>query len=148
MFLRTPIRPFVVVFLAFCLAVVSSHDSIAGEENRGEHSQSSEKLELQTRQREWSKDRHVRVLEKTVAWDPRQTALILCDMWATNTCRSAGELSKEMVPRMNQVMRRARELGVLVIHAPSGVMDFYAGTPQREMAAQEHDSDNLSLIHI
>lgn len=142
MFLRTPIRPFVVVFLAFCLAVVSSHDSIAGEENRGEHSQSSEKLELQTRQREWSKDRHVRVLEKTVAWDPRQTALILCDMWDTNTCRSAVELSKEMVPRMNQVMRRARELGVLVIHAPSGVMDFYAGTPQRALAEQAPAADN------
>ncbi|MDC0935939.1 hypothetical protein OAS39_06610, partial [Pirellulales bacterium] len=122
--------------LPACLAMLSSHGQIVADEGLAERSESSEMLQLQARQREWSKDGHVTVLESSLAWDPRQTALIICDMWDTNTCRSAVELSKEMVPRMNQVTRSARELGVLVIHAPSGVMDFYAGTPQRALAEQ------------
>ena len=44
-----------------------------------------------------------------------------------------------MIPRMNRVLGAARELGVSVVHAPSGTMDFYAGTPQRErMTAAPH----------
>jgi len=142
MFLRSSNRPIVIVYLALCLAVVSLHDPIVGEENLADRSQSPEMLQLQARQREWNQDGHVTVVEKTREWDPRQTALIICDMWDGNTCRSAVELSKEMVPRMNQVTRGARELGVLIIHAPSSVTEFYAGTPQRQLAEQTPDADN------
>ena len=143
MFLLSANRRMLIASLVVCLAVISSPDPIVGAEDLVEGSASSEMLRLRARRRTWSKAGHVTVLEKTLAWNPRQTALIICDMWDTNTCLSAVELSKEMVPRMNQVTRRARELGVLVIHAPSGVMDFYAGTPQRTRAQQAPDADNF-----
>jgi nicotinamidase-related amidase len=37
-----------------------------------------------------------------------------------------------MIPRMNMVLDLARELGMLVIHAPTDVANFYAGWEQRE----------------
>jgi len=128
--------------LAACLAVVLSHGQGVGEEELAARSESSAALQLQARVRQWSENGHVTVVEKTLDWDPQQTALIICDMWDGNTCRSAVELSQKMVPRMNQVTRRARELGVLIIHAPSSVTEFYAGTPQRQLAEQAPDADN------
>ena len=100
-------------------------------------------LRLRTRTRRVSDTGHVTVLENSVAWDPRRTALINCDMWNTNTCASAVQLSLELAPPMNQVMREARALGVLVIHAPSGVVGFYAGTPQRERAERAPQAENF-----
>lgn len=41
-----------------------------------------------------------------------------------------------MLPRMNQVARRIRALGGLVVHAPSETMAFYAGAPARDRARQ------------
>ncbi len=39
-----------------------------------------------------------------------------------------------LAPTMDQVLRKAREQGILIIHAPSSNMGFYEGTPQREKA--------------
>jgi nicotinamidase-related amidase len=44
--------------------------------------------------------------------------------------------SSEMAPRMNSVIVTMREAGSLIIHAPGGCMDFYAGTPGRARATQ------------
>lgn len=71
------------------------------------------------------------VVEKTL-WRASQTAAIVCDMWDDHYCRSSVRRMVAMIPRMNRVLGAARELGVSVVHAPSGTMDFYAGTPQRE----------------
>ena len=35
---------------------------------------------------------------------------------------------------MNETIESAREMGVTIIHAPSGTMDFYAGASQRKAA--------------
>ena len=128
--------------LIICLIVTLSQSPVLSDENLTAISLPPETLLLHARQREWSKTGHVTVLEKTLAWEPRKTALIICDMWDTNSCYSAVELSKEMAPRMNLVTRRARELGVLIIHAPSSVMDFYSDTPQRARARQAPNADN------
>ncbi len=72
--------------------------------------------------------------EKTLAWDAARTALVVCDMWDKHTCAGATRRVGEMAPRMNDVVRKAREQGVLIIHCPSDTMKFYEGTPQRKLA--------------
>jgi nicotinamidase-related amidase/type 1 glutamine amidotransferase len=67
-------------------------------------------------------------------WEPAETALVVCDMWDQHWCRGATARVAEMAPRMNDVLEAARAAGVLIIHCPSACMDFYEGTPQREMA--------------
>lgn len=71
------------------------------------------------------------VREETLIWKPAETAIIICDMWDNHYCQSAARRVKALAPRMNQVIKTARDLGVTIIHAPSGTMDVYAGTPQR-----------------
>jgi nicotinamidase-related amidase len=63
---------------------------------------------------------------------PAETALLLCDVWERHWSRGATERLNAMVPRMNQVVTAARAKGVSIIHAPSGTMDYYAGTPARK----------------
>ncbi len=75
-------------------------------------------------------------IHQTVHWDPRQTGLIICDMWNDHTCKSAAQRVAEMVPTMNRMVSAAREKGVLIIHAPSGTMSFYDETPQRRRAIE------------
>jgi lysophospholipase L1-like esterase/nicotinamidase-related amidase len=69
-----------------------------------------------------------------VQWAPRSTALIVCDMWDLHSCKNAASREGEMVGRLNEVLEKAREQGVLIIHAPSSCMKFYEGTPARERA--------------
>lgn len=71
-------------------------------------------------------------VEQTVSWRAQQTLIIICDMWDDHYCRSAVRRVGEMVPRMNQTLAAARKLGVHIVHAPSGTMDFYASAPQRK----------------
>ena len=67
-------------------------------------------------------------------WLPSRTAIIVCDMWDLHHCRNAVIREGEMAPRMNEVLEKARNEGVLVIHAPSSCMKAYEGTPARERA--------------
>src|SRR6266850_3028051 len=95
-------------------------------------------LELHTRSRveavkgsgEWQ------AAEKTVAWEPKKTAIVICDMWDQHWCKGATERVAEMAPRMNEVVTAARKLGVFIIHAPSETMDFYKDTQQRKRAIE------------
>ena len=68
------------------------------------------------------------------AWLPSRTAIIVCDMWDLHHCKNAVVREGEMAPRMNEVLEKARAAGVLIIHAPSGCMKPYEGTPARERA--------------
>ena len=74
------------------------------------------------------------VVEKSAQWSAKQTALVICDMWDKHTCEGATRRVAEMAPRMNEVVRKAREQGVFIIHCPSDTMKFYEGTPQRKLA--------------
>ena len=75
-----------------------------------------------------------RAVERTVQWEPRKTALVICDMWNEHWCKGATARVAEMAPRMNQVVEEARRRGVFIIHCPSDTMKYYAGTPQRQLA--------------
>ena len=70
---------------------------------------------------------------KSVEWDARKTAVVVCDMWDKHCCSSATQRVGEMAPRMNEVLKAARSRGVLVIHCPSGTLDFYKDTPGRKL---------------
>jgi Zn-dependent M28 family amino/carboxypeptidase/nicotinamidase-related amidase len=83
------------------------------------------------------------VRERTEGWDPKQTAIIICDMWDLHHCKRAVDRVKEMAPRMNEVIARARDRGVLIIHAPSECMAAYENTPMRERARNAPPAKNL-----
>lgn len=71
---------------------------------------------------------------RTARWDPRETAVIVCDMWDDHWCRSAARRVGEMAGPLNELLKQARRQGMFVLHAPSSVTRFYEGTPQRQRA--------------
>jgi nicotinamidase-related amidase len=95
----------------------------------------AEPLNLHLRSRTTlGKGKTVEVKETKVTWAPEKTALIICDMWDDHWCNSASARVAEMAGPMNEMIATARARGVLIIHAPSSVTDFYKDTPQRKLA--------------
>src|SRR5262245_21278377 len=80
---------------------------------------------------------------KRVEWDPKQTAVIVCDMWDSHHCLNAVRRVQEIAPRMNQVLEKARGLGALIIHAPSSCMGPYKDHPARKRAQAAPKAANL-----
>jgi nicotinamidase-related amidase len=74
------------------------------------------------------------VIETPVHWRAAGTAAILCDMWDQHWCKGATERVAEMAPRMNALVEKLRQRGVLIIHCPSDAMSFYAESPGRRLA--------------
>jgi nicotinamidase-related amidase len=74
------------------------------------------------------------VVEKKADWDPKKTAIIVCDMWDDHWCKNAAKRVAELAGPLNQAVKAARARGVFVIHAPSSVTAFYKDTPQRKRA--------------
>jgi nicotinamidase-related amidase len=98
----------------------------------------SGKLRLQLRERRESMpgSGQWKLAERTTEWDVAATAVIVCDMWDGHYCQAAAQRVGVMVPEMNRVLSAARGHGIMVIHAPSGTMDFYADTPHRKRMQQ------------
>jgi nicotinamidase-related amidase len=90
--------------------------------------------ELQLRRQERDAAGNWKTVTRAAQWDPRRTAVIVCDMWDDHWCKSASARVGELVEPMNGFLAEARSRGMLVIHAPSSVTGFYDGTPAREMA--------------
>lgn len=99
-----------------------------------EKAQNSDKLMIKTRSRPKTSSDDDKPVVKTEEWKPQETAIIVCDMWDDHTCKQAAKRVAEMAPAMNETLKAARKKGVFIIHAPSGRMGFYAGTPQRKRA--------------
>ena len=68
--------------------------------------------------------------EKT-PWKSSETAIIICDMWDNHTCKGAAARVAALAPKVDAFVSAARARGVFIVHAPSDVMKFYEGTPQR-----------------
>ena len=83
------------------------------------------------------------VVCKQLQWKPSQTAIIVCDMWDQHWCKGATQRAAELAPRMNDAVAKARDKGVLIIHAPSGTVDYYKGHPARKRAADAPKAANL-----
>jgi len=118
-----------------CVAVALAHLSSA----RG----SSAALELALRRRVRGPHGLFVIRHERVAWDPRATALIVCDMWDKHWCRGAMARVAEMAPRANRFISEARRRGVLVVHAPSECMAAYQNHPARMRAIRAPRAANL-----
>ncbi len=75
--------------------------------------------------------RNWRVRERTVDLQPASTALVLCDVWDHHWCRGAEERLEQLVPLIDRTARAVRDLDMLVVHAVSDTMGFYADHPAR-----------------
>ena len=77
------------------------------------------------------------------SWDPKKTAVIVCDMWDAHHCYSAVQRVKDLSRRMNEVLKAARKAGALIVHAPSSCLKAYADHPARLRAQQAPAAANL-----
>jgi nicotinamidase-related amidase len=84
-----------------------------------------------------------RVTTTAEKWNPKQTAIIVCDMWDLHHCKNAVVREGEMAPRMNDLLEKVRAQGVFIIHAPSSCMKPYEGHPARERAKAAPKAANL-----
>ena len=75
-----------------------------------------------------------RPVVRPATWDASRTAAIICDMWDAHWCAGASARVAELAPHMNAFIAELRRRGVLIIHAPSATLDFYAGHPGRGLA--------------
>ena len=80
-------------------------------------------------------------IEEEVTWQPSETAIIVVDMWNKHWSWGATERVDVMAPRMNSVTSRARDRGVMIIHAPSDTMDFYKDDPARVWVTEVAHAD-------
>src|SRR3982750_2130973 len=80
------------------------------------------RLSLQKRTESDSLPGTFTISQSIKSWNPNETAIIICDMWNQHWCKGATERVAEMAPRMNEVVKKAREQGVFIIHAPSETM--------------------------
>ncbi|MCA8999439.1 MAG: isochorismatase family protein, partial [Planctomycetaceae bacterium] len=76
------------------------------------------------------------LMHRDEQWNPKETALIVCDVWDLHHCLKAVRRLEEFAPRLNEVVKAAREQGVTIIHSPSDCMAAYADHPARSRAEQ------------
>lgn len=101
---------------------------------------------LKVRDRKAAADGQVQAVERTIDWQVSETALIICDMWDDHYCMLAAQRVGVMAPKMNAMLSAARGHGAMVIHAPSGTMDFYADTSfRRRMQAAPFATPRVPL---
>lgn len=65
-------------------------------------------------------------------FDPAKSALIVCDMWDRHWCSGANVRVAALVKKLEPVLEIARRKGMIIVHAPSETMPFYANAPQRK----------------
>ena len=78
-----------------------------------------------------------------IRWQPRKTAVVVCDMWDLHHCLNATRRVAELAPRVNRFVDRARTQGAWIIHAPSDCMAAYTEHPARLRAQAAPQSKNL-----
>ena len=78
-------------------------------------------------------------------WNPKETAIIICDMWNQHWCKGATARVGEMAPAMNNVLTIARNKGVLIVHAPSDCIKYYKNHPARKYTSKfkSHQAEKL-----
>ena len=78
-----------------------------------------------------------------------RTAIVITDMWDKHWCRGATERVGQIALRMEPLLVKARAAGILIIHAPSETMDFYADSEGRRVAqsAPRVDPPEAAPLH-
>lgn len=70
-----------------------------------------------------------------------KTAIIITDMWDKHWCAGATKRVMQIAQKMEPVLNQARRSGILIIHAPSGTMNFYAKVAGRASAERASHSN-------
>lgn len=96
----------------------------------------AQEFEMRLRKRVLSEGESFSIVEETQRWNPKETAVIVCDMWDLHHCKNAVDRVGQMAPRMNAFIGQARRSGSLIIHAPSSCMQFYKDHPARKRALE------------
>ena len=78
--------------------------------------------------------RYWKTLENNVSCDPSEMAIILVDVWDNHWSKGAVIRCAGLVPKIDKVIRKAREAGVFIIHGPSDVIGFYKDSSARKRA--------------
>jgi len=120
-------KSLVTVSIALVLLAAAAIDRAAAAE-------AGQRLKLYTRSRVKAPGGEFQLRYKTVRWDPKKTAVIVCDMWDKHWCRGATARVAEMAPRMNEFLVEARNRGLLIVHAPSSCTAVYENHPARRRA--------------
>lgn len=114
----------------FNAATKADADAAAAEQKQI----ASKPFAVRKRNRQRQPDGSFAVVTRSEPWHGIQTAVIVCDMWDAHHCLNAVRRSVEMAPRMDAFLKKAREQGCLIIHAPSSCMKHYEGHPGRTIA--------------
>ncbi len=75
-------------------------------------------------------------------WSTAETAIIVCDVWDRHHCLNAVRRMEEFLPRMNDVLVKARREGATIIHSPSDCMAAYESHPARRRAVDTPAATN------
>src|SRR5690349_1397338 len=121
---------------------VASLFSAARTATNGLHLKLRKQVEVFRGSNEWTPV----YFEKTI--QPSQTAIVICDMWDKHWCDGATNRVQQLARKMEPLLEKARQAGVLIIHAPSETMDSYQNTPARllaENAPISHPPKELAL---
>lgn len=102
---------------SLCLLLLTALTATAADSNVA--------LKLRTRAESKPASGRFNAVTKDETWDATKTAFIVCDMWDLHHCLNAVKRGTEMAPRMNEVLKNARERGAIIIHAPSSCMETY-----------------------
>ncbi|MFC1704454.1 hypothetical protein ACFL1E_06740 [Candidatus Omnitrophota bacterium] len=96
----------------------------------------SDHISLHTRQRKKSSSASsdFEVIEQTITLDPKETAVIVVDMWDQHWCKKAQQRIEELAPAIDEFVKQAREKSISIIHAPSDTQEFYRNHPARKHA--------------
>ena len=73
-------------------------------------------------------------LVRQETWNPRETAVIVCDVWDLHHSQNAVRRLEAFAPRLDEVLKEARRRGATIIHSPSDCMDAYPEHPARQRA--------------
>ena len=82
-----------------------------------ESSASGKNIQVHMRERVISgSDGHGFIIEKrNEVWNPRETAIIISDMWDKHWCDCATERVSELAPAMDEMLCVARAMGITIV---------------------------------
>jgi len=116
------------IMISMLLAIVFASNS------RTEPKSLDMNLKLRTRIRPFPIRDNWTAAEFQESFATSRSAIIITDMWDKHWCRGATGRVEQIARRMEPLLQQARSSGILIIHAPSDTMAFYAGTPARQLA--------------
>jgi nicotinamidase-related amidase len=102
-------------------------------------------VEMHIKLRTWihpfenSSDWTAATFEQTVP--SNHLAIIICDMWDRHWCKGATARVGDLARKMEPLLKQARARSILIIHAPSETMPYYAKTPGRLRAERTANFD-------